>query len=129
MNPHEIAPASTSKYLTGFPGVACSCVVNSLETSELPRISLFFANTLTKPLTVLARANDPYGALRAVKRCQLGIACREMYRSHAYRARPLSVRRDFEQVLLAMQRTTDRQRTLPAHGALVSSERLPIEVR
>lgn len=38
------------------------------------------------------------------------------------------VRRDFERVLRAMQRTADRQRTLAAHGALMSDERLPIEV-
>jgi len=38
------------------------------------------------------------------------------------------VRRDFEQVLWAMQRTTDRQRTLAAHGVVMSDERLPIEV-
>ena len=38
------------------------------------------------------------------------------------------LRRDFEQVLRAMQRTTDRQRTLAAHGVLMSDERLPIEV-
>ncbi|MFZ0934128.1 MAG: DUF3363 domain-containing protein [Bryobacteraceae bacterium] len=38
------------------------------------------------------------------------------------------VRRDFDQVLRAMQRTSDRQRTLAAHGALVSDERLPMEV-
>jgi type IV secretory pathway VirD2 relaxase len=39
-----------------------------------------------------------------------------------------SVRRDFEQVLRAMRLTADRQRTLAAHGALMSDERLPIEV-
>ena len=38
------------------------------------------------------------------------------------------LRQDFEQVLRAMQRTTDRQRTLAAHGVLMSDERLPIEV-
>jgi type IV secretory pathway VirD2 relaxase len=38
------------------------------------------------------------------------------------------VRRDCEQILRAMQRTSDRQRTLAAHGALLSDERLPIEV-
>jgi len=38
------------------------------------------------------------------------------------------LRRDFEQVLRAMQRTSDRQRTLAAHGALMSDERLPVEV-
>ena len=37
------------------------------------------------------------------------------------------IRRDFEQVLRAMQRTSDRQKTLAAHGALLSDERLPIE--
>ena len=35
------------------------------------------------------------------------------------------VRRDFETVLRAMQRANDRQKTMAAHGALVSDERLP----
>ena len=38
------------------------------------------------------------------------------------------LRRDFEQILRAMQKTADRQRTLAAHGALMSDERLHIEV-
>ena len=38
------------------------------------------------------------------------------------------VRRDFEQILRAMQRTTDRQKTLAAHGVVMSDERLTIEV-
>jgi type IV secretory pathway VirD2 relaxase len=38
------------------------------------------------------------------------------------------VRRDFETVLRAMQRTTDRQKTLAAHGALLSDQRLPLVV-
>jgi hypothetical protein len=38
------------------------------------------------------------------------------------------VRGDFEDVLRAMQRSGDRQKTLAAHGALVSDERLPLEV-
>jgi len=37
------------------------------------------------------------------------------------------LRRDFDEILRAMQRTTDRQRTLAAHGALMSDERLGIE--
>jgi hypothetical protein len=37
------------------------------------------------------------------------------------------IRRDFEQVLRAMQRAVDRQKTLAAHGALLSDERLPGE--
>ncbi len=39
-----------------------------------------------------------------------------------------NVRRDFETVLKAMQRTSDRQKTLASHGALLSDERLPLVV-
>jgi type IV secretory pathway VirD2 relaxase len=38
------------------------------------------------------------------------------------------VRVDFEDVLRAMQRSGDRQKTLAAHGALMSDERLPLAV-
>jgi type IV secretory pathway VirD2 relaxase len=38
------------------------------------------------------------------------------------------VRRDFETVLKAMQRTNDRQKMLASHGALLSDERLPLVV-
>ena len=36
------------------------------------------------------------------------------------------VRRDFEIVLRAMQRANDRQKTMAAHGSLVSDQRLPV---
>jgi hypothetical protein len=36
------------------------------------------------------------------------------------------VRRDSEQVLRAMQRTADRQKTLAVHGVLSSDDRLPM---
>jgi type IV secretory pathway VirD2 relaxase len=38
------------------------------------------------------------------------------------------VRRDFDQILKAMQRTNDRQKTLAAHGVVMSDNRLAIEV-
>jgi type IV secretory pathway VirD2 relaxase len=38
------------------------------------------------------------------------------------------VRRDFGNVLRAMQRSADNQKTLAAHGALMSDERLPLSV-
>ena len=38
------------------------------------------------------------------------------------------VRRDFETVLKAMQRSSDRQKMLASHGALLSDERLPLVV-
>jgi uncharacterized protein DUF3363 len=39
------------------------------------------------------------------------------------------VRRDFANVLRAMQRSADRQKTLAAHGALVSDDRLQMTVQ
>jgi hypothetical protein len=39
-----------------------------------------------------------------------------------------NLRQDFQTVLQAMQRTADRQKTIAAHGALLSDARLPIEV-
>ena len=38
------------------------------------------------------------------------------------------VRRDLEQILRAIERTADRQRTLAAHGIPMSDNRLPIDV-
>jgi hypothetical protein len=38
------------------------------------------------------------------------------------------VRRDFANILRAMQRSADRQKTLAAYGALISDERLPMTV-
>ena len=38
------------------------------------------------------------------------------------------VRRDFVNILRAMQRSADRQKTLAAHGALISDERLQMTV-
>jgi type IV secretory pathway VirD2 relaxase len=38
------------------------------------------------------------------------------------------VRRDFESILRAMQRSADRQKMLAAHGVLMSDERLPLVV-
>ena len=38
------------------------------------------------------------------------------------------VRQDFENILRAMQRSTDRQKMLTAHGVLMSDERMPLAV-
>jgi hypothetical protein len=38
------------------------------------------------------------------------------------------IRRDLEEVLRAMHRTSDRQRTLAAHGVPISDQRLPLQV-
>ncbi len=52
---------------------------------------------------------------------RMGLA--ELRRSNTWH-----VRRDFEDVLRAMQRAADRQKTLAAHGVPISDDRLPIEV-
>jgi hypothetical protein len=38
------------------------------------------------------------------------------------------IRRDMEEILRAMQRTSDRQRVLAAHGVPISDSRLPLQV-
>jgi type IV secretory pathway VirD2 relaxase len=68
-----------------------------------------------------ARSRIRHDVARLAVLCNMGLA--EFSGSNTWR-----LRRDIEQVLRAMQRTTDRQRTLAAHGVLMSDERLPIEV-
>jgi type IV secretory pathway VirD2 relaxase len=78
-------------------------------------------NPLQTGLTETARLHVKHEAARLAALGRMGVA--ESTGPNTWR-----VRRDFEQVLRAMQRTTDRQRTLAAHGVVMSDERLPIEV-
>ena len=50
LNPHEIAPASTSRYLTGFPEVARNLILLILHGAVLPGVSWGIANTVAEPL-------------------------------------------------------------------------------
>lgn len=68
-----------------------------------------------------ARSRTRHDIARLVVLRQMGLA--ESTGPNTWR-----LRGDIEQVLRAMQRTADRQKTLAAHGALMSDERLPIEV-
>src|ERR1022692_2750897 len=52
LNPHEIAPASTSRYLTRFRPVSRSCVLCRERGNQYPRVSPVFPNTVAKPLAV-----------------------------------------------------------------------------
>jgi type IV secretory pathway VirD2 relaxase len=56
------------------------------------------------------------------------IVLERMGLAHKHSAAEWQIRRDFETVLRAMQRTTDRQKMLAASGALLSDERLPLAV-
>jgi type IV secretory pathway VirD2 relaxase/Arc/MetJ-type ribon-helix-helix transcriptional regulator len=72
-------------------------------------------------LSDMARSRTRRDVARLVVLRQMGLA--ESTAPGTWR-----LRRDIEHVLRAMQRTVDRQRTLAAHGTLMSDERLPIEV-
>jgi type IV secretory pathway VirD2 relaxase len=78
-------------------------------------------NPVRAGLSETARSRIRHDIARLVVLRQMGLA--ESTGSATWR-----LRRDIEQILRAMQRTADRQRTLAAHGALMSDERLPIEV-
>jgi len=65
------------------------------------------------------RLHEQHGAARLAFLESMGLA--ESIQPNAWR-----VRRDFEGVLRAMQRTNDHQKTLAAHGVLMSDERLPV---
>ena len=52
LNPHEIAPASTSRYLTRFRGVPSNRISLILRADLCPGVSWILANTVAKPLTV-----------------------------------------------------------------------------
>ncbi len=78
-------------------------------------------NPVQTGLSDAARLRTQQCAARLVVLQQMGLA--EPAGANTWR-----VRRDFEDVLRAMQRTGDRQKTLGAHGALLSDERLPIQM-
>ena len=78
-------------------------------------------NPVQTGLSDAARLRTQHFAARLVVLQQMGLA--ELAGANTWR-----VRRDFEDVLRAMQRTGDRQKTLAAHGALLSDERLPIQM-
>lgn len=71
--------------------------------------------------TSFARTHEHYVQARLVKLEQVGLAAK-MGR-HTW-----LVRGDFEAVLRTLQRTNDRQKMLARHAALVSDERLPLQV-
>jgi type IV secretory pathway VirD2 relaxase len=68
-----------------------------------------------------ARAQDHHVLARLAKLEQIGLAARADRHSWL-------VRGDFEDVLRTMQRTNDRQKMLARHAALVSDERLPLQI-
>ena len=68
------------------------------------------------------------GTISQTARCRAPRRASQNGAGRIDRANQWRVRRDFEPILRAMQKTADRQRTLAAHGAVMSDGRLPIEV-
>jgi type IV secretory pathway VirD2 relaxase len=73
------------------------------------------------PRRQYARAQDHHVLARLAKLEQIGLAARADRHSWL-------VRGDFEEVLRTMQRANDRQKMLARHAALVSDERLPLQI-
>ena len=78
-------------------------------------------NPLQPDLSGSARVRAQHEAARLAVLGRMGLA--ESSGSSTWR-----VRRDFDQILRAMQRITDRQKTIAAHGVVMSDSRLVIEV-
>jgi type IV secretory pathway VirD2 relaxase len=78
-------------------------------------------NSTQPGLSETARSRTRHDVARLAVLSQMGLA--ESTGPNSWH-----LRRDFDEILRAMQKTADRQRTLAAHGALMSDERLHIEV-
>lgn len=93
----------------------------SIETEHESPYFTVERNPMQAGLSDTARLHGQHAAARLIELHRMGLA--EPAGPNAWR-----VRRDFQDVLRAMQRTSDRQKTLAAHGALMSDERLPIQM-
>ena len=72
-------------------------------------------------VTSIGRADEHLVQARLLKLEQIGLAAKTA--RHTW-----LVRGDFEDILCTLQRTNDRQEMLAHHAALVSDERLPLQV-
>jgi hypothetical protein len=91
---------------------------NTLEMTETESTEHF---VIRRSGESAGRAREQHIEARLLVLQQMGLA--EPVGSRVWR-----VRRDFETVLNAMQRSSDRQKMLASHGALLSDERLPLVV-
>jgi hypothetical protein len=79
------------------------------------------ANPEDGSLSESARELQTHLAARLMHLQKMGLA--QFVRPHQW-----SVQADFEKVLRTLQQSGDRQKTLAAHGALLSDKRLPLQV-
>ena len=92
---------------------------NSVEVSDTGSTAEHFL--VRRAGETAGRAREQHIDARLLVLKQMGLA-------EQVGPREWQVRRDFQTVLMAMQRTTDRQKMLASHGALLSDERLPLVV-
>lgn len=99
-------------------------LLRDAQSTETEHESPYFTvekNPMQAGLSDTARLHAQHAAARLIELHRMGLA--QPAGSNIW-----YVRRDFQDVLRAMQRTSDRQKTLAAHGALMSDERLPIQM-
>ena len=96
-------------------------VINRANSVELPESG-------SAEHFVIRRTGENAGPARAQHIDARLLVLQQMGLAEPSGPREWIVRRDFETVLKAMQRTNDRQKMLASHGALLSDERLPLVV-
>jgi hypothetical protein len=96
--------------------------INRANSVEVPDSGSSAEHFLVRRgVETVGRAREQHLDARLLVLNQMGLA--DLIGPHEWQ-----VRRDFQTVLTAMQRTTDRQKMLASHGALLSDERLPLVV-
>jgi type IV secretory pathway VirD2 relaxase len=96
--------------------------INRANSADVPDADSTADHFLVRRISETAgRAREQHIDARLLVLKQMGLA-------EQVGPRDWQVRRDFKTVLKAMQRTADRQKMLASHGALLSDERLPLEV-
>ena len=86
MNPHEIAPASTSKYLMEFPQVAFPLAPNKLRSFVVARNTLSFRQHPYKTISSCMHSASSPSTLR-LRRFHVG--CRRSFLRHHLRVLPV----------------------------------------
>lgn len=92
-----------------------------IQRGRIENADYFTVHRVPVGVTPLARAHEHHVQARLVKLEQIGLAAKTA--RHTW-----IVRGDFEAVLRTLQRTNDRQKMLARHAALISDERLPLQV-
>ena len=118
---HVDALASERREIQGRRFTSLDRAISRANSAEI-------ADSASAEHFVIRRPEENAGRARAQHIDARLLVLQQMGLAEQAGARQWLVRRDFETVLKAMQRTGDRQKMLASHGALLSDERLPLVV-